>query len=582
MATKEDWLAAFEAREGRKPTMDEFTAAKAAGFQLPENAETTSQTAAAQESSKQQIKPSPRDLWLADFEKSFKRKPTAEEFVTAKARNFQPEESAAPEAKPEKMSELLTNSGRQDEQSSVGKAVTESKTKQLKESMLSSLSRKQRGIIFGSTGTALILIIIIIIASVIYSKDAQLGRLSEILNSKNEAKIVKVLKVDDKDFKLTAKSIKPYVSYLKANPDELDKMSSDISTGKTSQKDDVYVKKSGSHLLFWPNYVLDMNLIYPKISVKNTGTTVKFANVTYEKTASDNQSFKPEVMVPGEYELSANITMGGATSDVTRTLDMVRYDNSKFTQNLNIEFKFATVTIRSNSFPDADIYVDERKVGHLNNGIAKLPKMAFTDGMQIYLRKTFPSKTLESDHVDLTEGQPDITLDFKLYSGNISDYKTIIDNFQTQLYETYGGLTEDSNLAKYCESGASTKGYAEFVTQHFTKIKNHDGGIFSDYRYKYLHDAQISLVDISNNELVFNVNFTVQRYWKMANDPEIGYQTCHFVNRQIIIDASQARNLLADSENYNPSDGYIKIRDFGTWTLDKAVYDKNFNWSSLY
>ncbi|MDR2976021.1 MAG: hypothetical protein LBV19_01740 [Streptococcaceae bacterium] len=615
MTTKEEWLVAFEAREGRKPTMEEFAAAKAAGFELKNEQadlrESETKTAISQ-----------KDIWLTDFEDRFGRKPTMDEFSAARTRDYTleafaqvPEKNLVSEPVQEEISQkelwladFEKQTGRKPSMSEFQEAAlrsfeilqlkinpesqkegTDEASVKLTRTVKSSPAPKaknkikHKGIIFGSVGTALVLMIEIVIISFIYSKDAQLGRLSEALNSKDAAEIVKVLKVEDKDFNLSEKSLKPYVDYLKANPNELSKISDDILNDQTSQKtSDLYLKKSGSYLIFWPKYVLNMNLIYPKISVMNKGTQVKFAGKDFGQTSEDNQVLKPEILVPGEYNLAADFVMGGQPVNLNRDLSLVRYDNTEFSQNIDIQFKFTKVTIRSNSFPDADIYVDQRKVGHLNDGIAVLPQMAFTDGMQIYLTKVFPSKTLESDHIDLTEGKPDLTLDFKLYNGNISDYKTIIDNFQTQLYKTYGGLTENSNLAKYFESGSSNKGYEDFVTQHFQKIKNDVGGKFYDYRYKYFHDAQISLVDVSNNELVFNVNFTSQQYWRMVKDSEIGYQTFHWTNRQIIIDASQAKNLLENSASYNPSDGYIKIRDFGTATGDEAVYDKNFNWSSLY
>ncbi|MDR0300291.1 MAG: hypothetical protein LBI13_09510 [Streptococcaceae bacterium] len=606
LSLQERWLAYFEEVNGRKPNPTEFLVAKEANFSMADL-----EAEAQQDTEYLHIESTPEELWKEAFLEKMGRLPKIDEYSYAKRNDFSLKTLSSPDKNGEELQSLTdivpkSNILAVDEPTDEITSKKGRKSKKAKKSKNSSSKKNKKVPIIVSSVIAFLMIVgLIAFGLIYYSKDNQLSRLKEALDSNNASQIAKLIKVDDANFKVNEKNLKPFVSYLAKNPAYAASLSQTVENDSAQKANsDVYVEQSGNQLLFFPRYVLKMNLIYPTIDVAKKGTTVNFAGKDLGKTSEDNTILKPGVYAPGSYSLDGNYVLNGQTLANNRTVNLTRFSHSDFTQDLNLEFKFTTPTVRCNSFPDAEVWVDGKKVGQLENGLLRLPEMAYSSGMEIYLKKPFPSKTLESNHVKLTEGQPDITMDFTIYSGNISDYKTIVNNFLSQYYKAEAGVTQNSKLIDYLENGTSTPQYTDFIGNHFAKIKAQNDAYnsasyeqikannlyeFDGYYYKYNQDADISLVDISNNELVFNVNFSETQYWNMYSSASSngstdgdGYQNFHWTGRQIIIDSGQAKSLLNDSTNYNSSTGYIKIRSFGTVKGDDAVNDPNIDWSSLY
>ncbi|GAB2026178.1 TcaA second domain-containing protein [Lactovum odontotermitis] len=577
------WLTYFEEVKGRKPEMSEFLSAEESDFDMAElEAEATQNTAYLH------TEKAPEDVWKEAFQKKHGRLPNFAEFSFAKQNDF---------------------SLKALEEGPATAADKTAKRPKLKKVPVDEVSNSRKKLKIAAVISACLLFVVLVglvfFGFIRYSRNNQLTRLKETLDSNNADKIAKIVQTNDSGFKVNAKNIKPFVDYLTRNPTYAADLSEAIEndTAKKSNSD-VYVVRAGSQLLLYPKYVLKMNLVYPEITAERSGTTVTFDGKELGKTTADNQTLKPGAYVPGSYELKGAFTLNDQALNSSQEVDLTRFGHDDFTQNLALEFKITAPTVRCSTFPDAEVWIDNEKVGQLTNGLLYLPEMAYTSGMEIYLRKSFPSKTIESSHRELVEGYPDITLDFnKVFSGNVSDYKTVINNFLTQYYKTEAGLTQNSRLNSFLEKGASTPEYNDYITNHFATIKAQNDTYnhanineikaqklykFDGYYYKYNQDADISLVDITDSELVFNVNFSEVQYWNMYSSASPsggkdgdGYQLFHWTERQIIINSSQAENLLNSSANYDPNTGYIKIRSFGNAVGDSAVNNPNINWNSL-
>lgn len=86
MATKEEWVNLFESTKGRKPTAAEYAQAMRNDFDISEFAPRQAQQTPVQEPTASQA--NAREDWMKLFESVSGRKPTADEFMQAKATGF--------------------------------------------------------------------------------------------------------------------------------------------------------------------------------------------------------------------------------------------------------------------------------------------------------------------------------------------------------------------------------------------------------------------------------------------------------------------------------------------------------------
>ena len=117
MATKEEWVRAFETATGRKPTAAEYSHAMENGFDLSAFANVQNSASVPQQAPVQAVTPelnNNRDNWMKLFESLAGRKPTGDEFMKGKAANFDTEQIASilnPESSASQQpSQIQTNS----------------------------------------------------------------------------------------------------------------------------------------------------------------------------------------------------------------------------------------------------------------------------------------------------------------------------------------------------------------------------------------------------------------------------------------------------------------------------------------
>lgn len=148
--------------------------------------------------------------------------------------------------------------------------------------------------------------------------------------------------------------------------------------------------------------------------------------------------------------------------------------------------------------------------------------------------------------------------------------KPVVDDFLTQFYQDYSGLQASSDLTSYFDNGPSTPGYT-LVANHFTEIANHEGGDFTDFRWKYNGDAQLSPVSFGDGQMVIQVEYSYVGYWWMKDASTDGYQSYH-PTAEIVI--------YTNSNNVNVDNDLVRFKTYdGSPQMDKEIYVPNMSYS---
>lgn len=296
-----------------------------------------------------------------------------------------------------------------------------------------------------------------------YSRTAQLNRAFTVLATHNPSKVSQVLASTNNDLRLTPGNSRPFIRFIKANPDYL-KNSKKQLTKKTSTKDGTLgFVKQGKHFIF-PAYQLTITPTYRTIATHLPSPSIYLdgQNVTAEKPTA-TQKIGP--FMPGTYTLKVE----AKTDDKTLTRTVHPTFLAADAQTIDLTLKPVTPVVHSN-VADATVYVNNQNKGQLQNGKLTLAALTWEPDLKLHLETKLAGKTVKTKAVKLTK-KADQTVQADFTAVPTTAQTT---DFLTKLYQTVSTATNRNNqndtaaLAGYFKSGTDAAAYkklATFITQ---------------------------------------------------------------------------------------------------------------------
>lgn len=355
------WAADFEEKNGRKPLMDDFNAAKANGFAIAEEAPAPTPEPQVQQTV------DPMKVWAAKFEAQNNRKPTMDDFNEAQKTGFATVASVQP-----------------------GMPAAQPVMPQAPQQPRKPMSTKSK-ILLG-------LGVVVLLAlgggyawgQNHFSKDSEAARLGTSLATQKAATYAGVMKWADTEKNLTKAEVEPAVRYMKQeNYNDADKIADALSRNDLSI---MKLEEKGRNFLIFPRYELVVKPVTLTAESNQNQLNLKVNGVDEGKVSG---SKRLSHRAPGVYAFEATSRIGNKDVPVKDTRVITKDE----TIGLNIEV--ISFDVESN-LKSGDLYIGETKIGTLKDGKYKVKNQPITEEMEVYVAQNLGNKKIESERKELT------------------------------------------------------------------------------------------------------------------------------------------------------------------------------------
>lgn len=313
-----------------------------------------------------------------------------------------------------------------------------------------------------------------------YSRAAQLNRAFDQVATEKPSQVSAAIKSTSSDLAFNPGNSRPFIRYIKANPDYLKQAKKQLKTKQKTSDGTLSFVKTGHNWLF-SNYQLKITPIYRtiKTDIPKPSIFLDDQNVTAKKVT---QAQKIGPFMPGKYDLKVTGTSNGKklTHKATTTFLMPA------AQTIDLTLKPLSVTLQSN-VANATVYINGEQRGTLKNSQLVLKDLTWQGKMQVQLRQTLQGKAYQTKTVGLTKGQTqqNVTLNFNQFLTQATAQKTLNDFYQLMSKATYSANTHyaqyNDQLAAYFTQGKDAEWYGKFqkfIGQTHMDIANIDHTAF--------------------------------------------------------------------------------------------------------
>ncbi|QNQ82196.1 zinc-ribbon domain-containing protein [Lactobacillus sp. PV037] len=308
-----------------------------------------------------------------------------------------------------------------------------------------------------------------------FSQSNQVDRIFAAVKNPN-ANLSKDVISDDNTTKVTAASLKPFQNYYHENQKEADDLAESMKNNTNTSQ--VQLVKNGSNFLIFPKYVLKLRTYKPEISTNHDNSIVKINGKTIGNLTEDGASYTTTSpsLFPGKYNLEVQSDVSGRTLKTSSSVDV--WNN----KDINLDIKTQTFKIKGT--PNADVYINDQKIGTLDNdGEATCEDYPMTKNMNLYLTTTYNKKTIKSEVITDLEGEIDSISDEE--NGTSNSGTVTMEDGSCIVEPQWDGVISKDDAEKLLDNAWSSPDSDEFI----------DGEDNKDY-----NDIKKVLKDIDKNE----------------------------------------------------------------------------------
>ena len=354
--------------------------------------------------------------------------------------------------------------------------------------IFSARDKKKTAAIFCIAAVFVLFLTGFLIGRLAFSKEYTLNNLENALNKKNYYKINRYCRIESDD-RTGRNEFKPFADYF-SNESRVYSLITDLKNrGRYSD----FVELKNKKWLFFDNYYIAVKRIDIKVNVNFAGTVIYLNNQQKYVTKKDNELVTLKNIIPGVYKLRA--VNNNSFGQLNFEKEITAVGSSTL---FNINLKGTRISI-SSDFPDADVYINDKKTDIKAGDFINKGPFAVDNGTEIYIEKTFPWGTIQSKKANVTEN-PVMHLKMKLNNDNLDAIlnKTVEESVKS-IFDAMNA--EDMNIIK---AENKEKIYNEFVVER-RLLKN---------QYELSHyDFKINESEVVNKDNTFYANiYTTLKY----------------------------------------------------------------------
>ncbi|MCK8634800.1 zinc-ribbon domain-containing protein [Apilactobacillus kunkeei] len=290
-----------------------------------------------------------------------------------------------------------------------------------------------------------------------YSKSAVLDRaMTSLTSDKNTDSY---FESTDSRVTLNDSTMAPLSKHMNKNNDELQSLKGQLSDSGSSKDGNFEYVQDGRKWLLFPNYQVKVKPVVPTITTSEKSADVILNNNKIGQTSdSDSDSeFSLGRILPGDYNITVSKTLSGKKVTNAQTTYL---DNSD-----NIYMPLKTIKFTVKAGPNADIYINDKKVGTSNSdGDYKVSDMPFSSAIYIYGVMHSDGKTVTSDKYHLSESDDGQEVSLN-YPGAVDkdDAANLISDFSNDLSSAVND-NNDFDPSDYFVDGSNNSDAQDFIT----------------------------------------------------------------------------------------------------------------------
>lgn len=308
-----------------------------------------------------------------------------------------------------------------------------------------------------------------------FSFDQQVNRMQDTIKSKDPKKWNEIIISDDPSYEVTADNLKKMTDYY-SDETHKESFSDLVNSLEKRNKDnkDLSIVPNGKYYFLFDKYSLEIQPVYLAVETQQPGVIVEVDGVKQKESKDEEIKIGP--LTPGVYEVKGSLKNVSTSSKV----DLMRFKNDEFDVNSQLTFDLHKISFQvTSNVDDADVYVDEKKVGTIKDGSAEIKDLVWHQGLSVQVKKTLDKQDLESEVVIINSDEflaDDYSKDgyYSEISLNFDDIKIkqdlsyFLDRFYSSVsyytndYATMG-ILEKSEFANYFSKGEENAEYHDFI-----------------------------------------------------------------------------------------------------------------------
>ena len=288
-----------------------------------------------------------------------------------------------------------------------------------------------------------------------YSKSAVLDRaMTSLTSDKNTDSY---FESTDSRVTLNDNTMAPLSKHMNKNNDELQSLKGQLSDSGSSKDGNFEYVQHGRKWLLFPNYQVKVKPVVPTITTSEKSADVILNNNKIGQTSDSDSEFSLGRILPGDYNITVSKTLSGKKVTNAQTTYL---DNSD-----NIYMPLKTIKFTVKAGPNADIYINDKKVGTSNSdGDYKVSDMPFSSAIYIYGVMHSDGKTVTSDKYHLSESDDGQEVSLN-YPGAVDkdDAANLISDFSNDLSSAVND-NNDFDPSDYFVDGSNNSDAQDFIT----------------------------------------------------------------------------------------------------------------------
>ncbi|CAI2675247.1 hypothetical protein AKUH3B202X_07120 [Apilactobacillus kunkeei] len=256
---------------------------------------------------------------------------------------------------------------------------------------------------------------------------------------------------------LNDSTMAPLSKHMNKNNDELQSLKGQLSDSGSSKDGNFEYVQDGRKWLLFPNYQVKVKPVVPTITTSEKSADVILNNNKIGQTSDSDSEFSLGRILPGDYNITVSKTLSGKKVTNAQTTYL---DNSD-----NIYMPLKTIKFTVKAGPNADIYINDKKVGTSNSdGGYKVSDMPFSSAIYIYGVMHSDGKTVTSDKYHLSESDDGQEVSLN-YPGavNKDDAANLISDFSNDLSSAVND-NNDFDPSDYFVDGSNNSDAQDFIT----------------------------------------------------------------------------------------------------------------------
>lgn len=316
-----------------------------------------------------------------------------------------------------------------------------------------------------------------------YDVTHQVTRITDAIRDQDNDKLASLVVADNSKVKVTPASVKALSKYYDGRYNGLNMLKNTLISGGSIRG--ISLTKDGNYFLIFPKYKLNVESYTTYIRTNHKDSKI-YINGKYVKTASDDGTGSYVAHIGPYLGGKYNVQVKAEASDHELASDG---NISLWKKNQEYNFNIKTANLAVLGADDGQVYIGDKYVGQINNGVLDLDDFQYNDESAAYIvyhvgKKKFTSKEANiSDAVESDENDDDDSSDSSDLLAQARNATNHYNSSYVNIYPDFEGapsMDSINDLVKDCFNGPDSDEFINGSDNKYYKSFKKLAGDFGD------------------------------------------------------------------------------------------------------